>query len=71
MLSSGLILFLKNWKRFNCFLDDCNPLTLFDKKLKLEVLSNCSFYLVPQALYLIMSNRHIKCFKPNFNDRTI
>ena len=29
------------------------------------------FYLIPQALYLIMSNRYIKYFKPNFNDGTM
>ena len=66
-----LISFLKNLKSFNRFLDDCNPLTLFDGKLRLELFNNSSFYLIPQVLYLTMSKRHIKCFKPNFNDRTI
>ena len=27
-----------------CFTDDCNPLELFDKKLKLGVFNNCSFW---------------------------
>ena len=39
---------------------------LFNKKLKWEVLNNCSF--VFNSLGIIISSRHMKYFKPNFHD---
>ena len=55
-----LILFLKNWKSFNHCLDNCNPLTLFDKKLKLEVLNTSSFLFNSLDILFDNAKRRIK-----------